>query len=210
MVFTVVNGVNLRHMTAEVKRRSGVHHGDLRPELERAAIDIVAESGIDRLTMAEVSRRAGVSTAAPYKHFADRDALLVALASRAYREQATRFSAALAGAADPADGMSRFARAYVDYATENRGLFEIAFGSGSAKRNSPELREAGDRVRAILLDGARKAARNEDAAMDLVYQVGAAAHGFATFAIAGTLNEETRPAAELAAQAALALCRGLT
>jgi AcrR family transcriptional regulator len=195
-------------MSPEVKRRSGVHHGDLRPELERAAIDIVAESGIDRLTMAEVSRRAGVSTAAPYKHFADRETLLVALATRAYREQATQFEAAVEGAADPADGMATFARAYVDYATENRGLFDIAFGSGAAKRNSPELREAGDRVREILLDCARKAARNEDAAMDLVYQVGAAAHGFATFAMAGTLDEETRSAAELAEQAARALCRG--
>jgi AcrR family transcriptional regulator len=195
-------------MLDDVKRRSGKHHGDLRPELERAAIDIVAEAGVDGLTMAEVSRRAGVSNAAPYKHFTDREAMLVALAVRGYREQEEAFRVAVSRTSDPVDGLANFARAYVEYAVENRGLFEIAFGSGAAKRTSPELRAAGDRVRDVLLDAALKVTAGGGAAATLVYQVGASAHGFAVFAIAGTL--ESARSGLYAEEAARALCRGLS
>ncbi|HEX4291130.1 MAG TPA: helix-turn-helix domain-containing protein, partial [Trebonia sp.] len=55
---------------------SRYHHGDLRPALVDAAIDVIAERGVRDFSMAEASRRLGVTTAAPYRHFADRDELL--------------------------------------------------------------------------------------------------------------------------------------
>ena len=51
------------------------HHGDLRSALVDAAIDVIAERGVRDFSMAEASRRLGVTTAAPYRHFADRDEL---------------------------------------------------------------------------------------------------------------------------------------
>ena len=74
------------------------HHGDLRPALVDAAIAVIAERGVRDFSMAEASRRLGVTTAAPYRHFADRDELLAAVAARGL----TVFSAMLAGAAGAA------------------------------------------------------------------------------------------------------------
>ncbi len=70
------------------------HHGDLRSALVDAAIGVIAERGVRDFSMAEASRRLGVTTAAPYRHFADRDELLAAVAARGL----TVFSAMLAGA----------------------------------------------------------------------------------------------------------------
>ena len=85
------------------------HHGDLRSALVDAAIGVIAERGVRDFSMAEASRRLGVTTAAPYRHFADRDELLAAVATRALTVFAAMLSAAAnaaaanAGQADHAD-----------------------------------------------------------------------------------------------------------
>ena len=66
-----VSATNLSSMTEHVKRPSGQHHGDLRRALEEAALELVVTKGVGGFSMAEASRRAGVSVAAPYKHYAD-------------------------------------------------------------------------------------------------------------------------------------------
>ena len=75
------------------------HHGDLRPALVDAAIDVIAERGVRGFSLAEATRRLGVTTAAPYRHFTDRDDLLAAVAARAL----SVFAAMLGDAADTAD-----------------------------------------------------------------------------------------------------------
>jgi AcrR family transcriptional regulator len=85
-------------VTPPVKRLPGQHHGDLRNALLVAALELVAEHGPRGFSVAEAARRAGVSSAAPYKHFTDRDALLAALAVQGYAEQERRFTAVLADA----------------------------------------------------------------------------------------------------------------
>src|SRR6185437_11487823 len=72
--------------------RRGYHHGNLREALIDAALMLLAEKGPDGFTIAEVARLAGVSSAAPYRHFRDADALLAAVAERGYE----RFAAVLA------------------------------------------------------------------------------------------------------------------
>ena len=66
------------------KKKGQYHHGDLRDALIRAAIDLVAESGVEGFTLREAAKRAGVSAAAPYRHFADRASLLVAVAEEGF------------------------------------------------------------------------------------------------------------------------------
>src|SRR3954469_2120797 len=68
-----------------VGRRATYHHGDLRAALVTAALELVAEKGVAGLSVAEAARRAGVSSAAPYRHFAGRSALLSAAATAAGR-----------------------------------------------------------------------------------------------------------------------------
>ncbi len=61
----------------------GYHHGDLREALILAGIELIAEKGFAGLSVAEAARRTGVSAAAPYRHFANRDAFLLAIATEA-------------------------------------------------------------------------------------------------------------------------------
>lgn len=189
MPFTknLVNSVNLLLVT--VKRRpTGQHHGDLRNALEEAALALVAERGPHGFTLAEACRRAGVSVAAPYKHFADRDALLASLAEQGYREQHRRFSAATSASEDPVEQLAAFAAAYVRYAAEQRALFDITFSAGLDKSRYPELAAGGAALFDILMPITGRIAADEADAFDLLVRVASAAHGLALFLHQGILG----------------------
>src|SRR5260370_9177686 len=74
--------------------RRGYHHGNLREALIRAALDLIAEKGIAGFTFADAARWAGVSSAAPYRHFRDREALLADVARRGFGEFSGKLVAA--------------------------------------------------------------------------------------------------------------------
>lgn len=192
---------NLPRMVVPVKRRSGQHHGELRPALLAAALDLVAERGPRGFTVAEAARRAGVSSAAPYKHFADREALLAALAVSGYAEQERRFADALSRAgADPVERLALVARAYVSFALEQRALFDVVFGAGLDKAAHPDLAAASGRVLGLLLPETRQLAADDAEAQELLLSVAALAHGHAVFLLEGGFGP-----VEAAAPGALAL-----
>lgn len=200
-------------MTSPVKRPTGRHHGDLRNALERAALELVAEKGPHGFSLNEASRRAGVSVAAPYKHFADREALLAALAAAGYRAQRDRFAAALAAAEGPAEQLAAFGAAYVRFAAAEPALFDVTFYAGVDKARHPELAAAGDEVLAAVLPAARELVPDEQGAFDLLLRVAAAAHGLAVFlrqglfGVSGDALEETAGRAARTARAITA-CLG--
>ncbi|MFJ3492585.1 TetR/AcrR family transcriptional regulator [Streptomyces sp. NPDC086091] len=168
-------------MTPPVKRSTGRHHGDLRRALEEAALDLVAERGPRGFTLAEASRRAGVSVAAPYKHFADRDALLAVLAERGYRAQRESFTRAMAVAEGPVERLAAFAAAYVRFAAEHRALFDVTFSAGLDKADHEGVAVAGEELLAALLPAAAEVAPDREAAYDLLLRIASAAHGLALF-----------------------------
>src|ERR1700716_2839139 len=102
------------------------HHGNLRPALARAAMDLLEESGETALSLRAVARRAGVSPAAPYRHYADREALVSAVAAVGYRELAERLAAAHPSPSTP-EQLASVATAYVQFALERPALFRIMF-----------------------------------------------------------------------------------
>ncbi|MGW4355228.1 TetR/AcrR family transcriptional regulator [Nocardia sp. NPDC004582] len=102
------------------------HHGDLPAALLRAAVELLEENGAAELSLRAVARRAGVSTAAPYRHFADRDALLSAVAAVGYRDLASRLAAAHSAPVTPED-LALIAIAYVRFALDRPGLFRVMF-----------------------------------------------------------------------------------
>lgn len=169
------------------RRGSGQHHGDLRNALEAAALELIAERGPRGFTLAEVTRRAGVSPAAPYKHFSDRDALLASLAARSHREQRARFAETIGREEDPLDQLAAFAAAYVAFAVEQRALFEVTFRAGLDKSLYPGVAAEGGRVLGVILAPARALRSADDDALELVYAVAASAHGYATFLLDGVL-----------------------
>jgi AcrR family transcriptional regulator len=195
-------------MTSPVKRPTGRHHGDLRNALERAALELVAEKGPHGFSLNEASRRAGVSVAAPYKHFADREALLAALAAAGYREQRARFAAAVEEAVDPVDRLAAFAAAYVRFAATEPALFDVTFYAGLDKARHPELAAAGDAVLAVVLPAARELVPDEQGAFDLLLRVAAAAHGLAVFlrqGLFGVTGDALDETADRAARTARAI-----
>lgn len=164
--------------------------------LEETALELVAEKGPQGCTLAEVSRRAGVSVAAPYKHFADREALLAALVLKGYQQQRELYLKALKNKADPVDQLVAFAQTYVRFATEQRALFELTFAAGLDKSRYPELSQAGADLLEIMLEPARKLRPTATEARNLVLAIAASAHGFAVFVLEGVL-----PAAQARKQA---------
>jgi len=206
---TTVRGVNLKVVPPRT-RPSGHHHGDLRNALEQAALELVAERGAHGFSLAEASRRAGVSVAAPYKHFSDKDALLAELARKGYEQQYDRFAAAMAGHEDPVEQLAAFAAAYVQFAADHKALFEITFGAGLKKQLHPRLAEAGDRVLELLREPAARLVDTAAEQDEIIRTVGAAAHGFAAFLAEGVFGEPPTalPATKLrAAGAARRLAR---
>ncbi|MYW15751.1 TetR family transcriptional regulator [Streptomyces sp. SID486] len=201
-------------MTPPATRRPvGHHHGNLRNALLQASLELVGERGPHGFTLAEASRRAGVSVAAPYKHFTDRDALLAELATQGYREQRTRFAAAMNADEDPVEQLASFAAAYVRFAAEEPALFDVTFNAGLDKSRFAELASTGDEVAGLLLPVARQLAPTPDAAFDLLLRVAAAAHGLAVFlrqglfgmgsaALTDTEKKAARTAREITGQVA--------
>mgnify|MGYP006270395823 CR=1 FL=1 len=105
------------------------HHGNLRAELLDTAAAELSAGGAEALSLRALARSLGVSQTAPYRHFADKDALLAALAVRGYRDLLQRLAAAGGAAGDgPPAQLAAFAHAYVDYAADNPALFKLMFG----------------------------------------------------------------------------------
>ncbi|MFD6202281.1 TetR/AcrR family transcriptional regulator [Streptomyces rubiginosohelvolus] len=105
---------------------STYHHGDLRAACLRAARELLEEDGSAGLSLRAVARRAGVSATAPYRHYADREALVSAVAAEGYRELATHLTQAHPAPSTP-DELAAVAVAYVRFALEHPALFRAMF-----------------------------------------------------------------------------------
>lgn len=133
----------------------GYHHGNLREALMRAALDLIGEKGIAGVTFAEAARRAGVSAAAPYRHFRDRDEMLAAVAAVGFeRLSAALESAWQGGRPSPAVAFERVGRAYLDFARRNPAEYAAMFESGLPPEGHEALKQAGDRAFGVLREAA--------------------------------------------------------
>ena len=131
-----MNAVNI--CVIDVIAKATYHHGDLRAALVRAAMELLEESGETALSLRAVARRAGVSPAAPYRHYADREALVSAVAAVGYRELAERLAAAHPSPSTP-DQLASVATAYVQFALERPALFRIMFGEPCDRDNDERV-----------------------------------------------------------------------
>ncbi|MHB0777626.1 TetR/AcrR family transcriptional regulator [Halomonas sp. WWR20] len=117
------------------------HHGDLRRALVEEGLELLAKSGDGGFSLRELARRVGVTANASYRHFANKDALMQALASEGFR----RLSAAQRQAdAQAGDGETLLAggRSYIRFAHDNPALFRLMFSVIPSQRREDELREA--------------------------------------------------------------------
>ena len=131
--------------------RRSYHHGNLREALISAALDLIAQKGPAGFTFAEAARAAGVSPAAPYRHFRDRDALMADVAQRGFQHFERRLAAAWdEGRPSPFAAFERLGGAYLAFAREEPAYFSAMFEAGVPLTEHRELQEAGDRAFAVL------------------------------------------------------------
>jgi len=115
------------------------HHGDLREALLEAVFDVVATEGVAAVKVSALARACGVSSGAPFRHFASREALLVAAAERAADQQLAAMHSAAEGLSDPMAAQRAQGVAYVRWAVENPGAFRLL--------DRADIVDASDRIR---------------------------------------------------------------
>ena len=167
------------------------HHGDLRAALVHAAMELLEESGETDLSLRAVARRAGVSPAAPYRHYPDREALVSAVAALGYRELAERLAAAHPSPSTP-EQLANVAIAYVQFALERPALFRIMFGE-PCDRDNDERVAATAAVSAYVRSIAQRTFPQADAEA-LSTAIWALVHGLAFLYLDGKLDTPTSSA----------------
>ncbi|MBS1104024.1 TetR/AcrR family transcriptional regulator [Gluconobacter sp. Dm-62] len=172
------------------------HHGDLRRALIDTALAMLAAEQNWTFTLREVARRAGVSHAAPYKHFRDREMLLRELARIGF----IRLGESLSGAMSPNMPSTRAqfmaaAQACIGFACQNPGLYRLMFSSDADKTIDPPLHDAAMSTFGILLGLLERGQRDQSFRPVSVSALAAASwaqvHGLAMLTISHQLLEET-------------------
>jgi AcrR family transcriptional regulator len=125
------------------------HHGDLRAALLSAAMDLLEEDG-GSLSLRAVARRAGVSPAAPYRHFADKEALEAELAAAGFADLRQRLAASVTAPTTPED-FALLAVSYVRFALDRPALFRLMFGNPCTDARDIRAIAAAE-VRGFVLD----------------------------------------------------------
>ncbi len=120
------------------KKKKEYHHGDLRRAVLDAAFAEVAQRGLRDLTLREIARKIGVTHAAPYHHFKDREALLDAMAEEAFAELDRAMIASKVGVSGPGEQLRATGRAYIDFARARPERIEVMFRRAGKDANQPE------------------------------------------------------------------------
>jgi AcrR family transcriptional regulator len=135
-----------------MRRGKPYHHGHLRETLLKAAIQLIAEVGPAGFTLREVARRAGVSHNAPYRHFPDREDLLVAVAAQGFRELTQAMRAAAGQEGNALGQLKRAGLAYVEFALRRPEHFAVMFDAPVSKRQTPDSAKAAEEAFGTLLN----------------------------------------------------------
>ena len=165
----------------------GYHHGNLKEALIDAALELIAQKGPAGFTFAEAARWAGVSPAAPYRHFRDRDELMADVARRGFDQ----FEAVLArawdgGRPDAFTAFDRVGKAYLQFARSEPAYYSAMFESGIPVDSNPTLMAASERAFAIIRAAAERLAAMappgmpRPPAMMMALHIWSMAHGVAS------------------------------
>jgi AcrR family transcriptional regulator len=177
-----------QHSLAVPALKATYHHGDLRAECVRAAVELLEESGETALSLRAVARRAGVSPAAPYRHYADREALVSAVAAVGYRELAGRLAAADPSPSTP-EQLASVAVAYVQFALDRPALFRMMFGEPCDRDN--DERVAATAAVSLYVRGIVERAFPDTDAEAMATAIWALVHGLAFLHLDGKLEAPT-------------------
>src|SRR5262245_1517579 len=184
-----------RRSGAAPRRRTTYHHGDLRPALIREAVRTIQTEGVEGVTLRDVGRRLGVSRTALYRHFADKRALLAAVAREGFQTFTRALQDGWNGAGGGPDGLSAMGAAYIRFAIENPAYYRIMFGrfKDLCESDAALVSDAGgsfqvlvDALESLQRAGAARAGNTKE----LARFIWATVHGVAMLAIDGQLGPD--------------------
>ena len=170
------------------------HHGNLKEALIEAGLEILAESGLDGLSLRTCAARVGVSHTAPKNHFGSMNGLLTAIAARGYGQLAEWMRRDLPENATRQQIREAALEGYVAFARARPALFELMFSGGRTNRDDPDLKAAVGASFEILREGSQNLdwdkADAPDAELRAQIMSWSLVHGFAQLALAGKLDKE--------------------
>ena len=178
----------------EQRRKSAYHHGALREELVSACLSLIEAEGIQAVSLRRVAREAGVSTAAPYHHFADRAALLGLLSLRGFDELTKRLRVVVAEEPRPPQALARLIETYVQFASEHRAYFQLMFRPElTGLDKTEEVHAAGEVafgiVTQVVGDWQRTGLAPAGELEPLAALIWAVGHGLAALSLDGSLDK---------------------
>jgi AcrR family transcriptional regulator len=197
--------------------RRGYHHGNLREALIQAALDLIAKKGPAGFTFADAARSAGVSAAAPYRHFRDRDALITDVARRGFELFGARLDHAWNnGRPDPFTAFENVGRAYLAFARDEPAYYSAMFEAGLSLDDEPAVHEVADRNFAVLRKASealcsRLTPDKRPPALMMSLHIWALSHGIASLFARGDSGRRRLPmtAEDLLEAGVLVYLRGL-
>ena len=176
------------------ERAHAYHHGDLRTALVEEAAAMISEGGAGSVTMRAIGGRLGVSRAAPYRHFPDKTALLIAVAVQGFERLRGRLeSIAAADSPSRLDRLLRMGEEYVRFALEHPAHYRLMWGKEAiARKDEPELREAAGALLEHLVGVIESHQRSGEIApgdaRGRAYVAWSAVHGLASLLIEGQID----------------------
>lgn len=173
---------------------STYHHGNLRPALVEEGLALLAEKGGDGFSLRELARRVGVTANASYRHFANKEALMLALAAEGFRRLRATQEAAEAAADSPGRKLVAGGLGYLRFAHANPALFRLMFGAQAAARrggenDDPELTEASFAAFETLRQAVARVVDADEATVSrTALRAWAMVHGFSQLLLDGQLD----------------------
>ena len=178
------------------KAEGAYHHGDLKTALKNAALRLVREKGPRGFSINEASRLAGVTVAAPYRHFADKDALLAEIACEGNELMRHELEEAAAGVAGVKEQMLEVGMGYLRFAKVHSDYFAVIFQAGLDKSKYPEIERSAKEAFGVILRLAQQYERTAELASQRAVSSWALVHGLATLSVDGALATAIRGKSE--------------
>jgi AcrR family transcriptional regulator len=172
--------------TSKRGHRRSYHHGNLSEALVQAALKLIEEFGLTGFTFADVTRAVGVSAAAPYRHFRDRDALLADIARRGFEQFAAELRLSWnEGRPDPLSAFKAVGKAYLKFARDEPAYYAAMFEAGLKSEENRELAQSSDLAFAVLREASENLISeipgdNRPPALMVSLHVWALSHGIAS------------------------------
>lgn len=169
---------------ADFQKKFRYHHGHLRESLLAAALDILATEGSADLSLRKLAKATGVSQAAPYTYFNDKDELLAAVAEAGFQRLALQMAEDATGVTTVRARVEKLMTSYIRFARENKPLFQLMFGRELADlKKYPTLAMTAGKSYALISAALSKRTESKEDARFLTVAIWSLCHGLTTLIV---------------------------